>query len=1112
MFEQKSRRRPLRAPQFAEALEPRRLLAGQLFPGDGPNIALAAAVVSADFNADGKADLATASTTTGVVSVALGDGSGGFAAATSYPVAAARALTAGDFNGDGKIDLAVTSNTAAGAVSVLLNNGNGTFAAPTTVTTVGTPYGITSGDFNTDGKLDLVTTSAANNIAGISLGNGNGTFAAPTTIAIAGGPQNVVTGDFNNDNKLDFATANNTGGTVSVALGNGLGGYLSTTVATTTVLASPRSLAVADFNGDGKKDLAVGYSAGTSVSILLGSGFGSFAAAPAVTASAPYGVIAGDFNADGKADIAVANFSVTYTISLLSGVGNGTFTATDINAGRPTYALTAADFNGDGRPDLAAVSSSTVYPGVAVLLASGNGTFVTPLVSTAGTAPIAATIADFNGDGIADYAAADATANTVDIALGNGSGTFAAPTLIGVGSGPTDVVSGDFNRDGKIDLAVANYNGSTGTTVSILYGAGNGSFAAPLTVTIGTGTGPYAMTTTDLNKDGITDIAVTADSNAVYLIYGSTSGTPLVQSAALPASTNAGGIAAGDFNNDGRVDLAVTSIGLNSVVVLTQTTNGGFAVSSTQAVGSSPQAIAVADFNADGNLDLAVGNYGTGTVSILLGSGFGTFAAAPNLTPGTQPAAIVTGDFDGDGKTDLAVASRNGSNLGVVSFYLGAGNGTFATPGSVSAIGNISTGDHSLAVGDFNGDGRLDLLAANGTPSVTTLLNRQTISNAYVSVTNGTVTLTGTGAITVNEANGVLTIVTPGGTVRLIASSIIGYNVTGSPTVTINSDLAKNGGSALTSLTVGTTAVVTSTVSQHLTYLSFLGTFTLAAGGNKVLRVNALSVGPSGHLDLNDNSLIYDYPSGTGLAAAIGSLIGSARNGGSWTGIGLTSTSAKNNAAHSTTLGYIEASDYKSIYGANAAFAGDTIDSTAVLVTYTLYGDADFNRKVDFNDFLRLQNSFGQSGTTFGSGNFNYDNVTDFNDFLALQNNFGQVLTVAAPATNAPVPATPPMNNASISGVAFNDANRNGVYDKGDSLAVGKTVWLDLDNDGVKDANEPSAVTDMQGRYTFKNLAAREYRVRRVFSAGYIESTPARSITLTAGQAAANVYIGSKLK
>ena len=197
--------------------------------------------------------------------------------------------------------------------------------------------------------------------------------------------------------------------------------------------------------------------------------------------------------------------------------------------------------------------------------------------------------------------------------------------------------------------------------------------------------------------------------------------------------------------------------------------------------------------------------------------------------------------------------------------------------------------------------------------------------------------------------------------------------------------------------------------------------------------------------------------------------------------------------------------------------AGNPLAAPYTFNFYTLAGDANRDHTVNFNDFLILQNNFGQTGRTFTQGDFNYDGTVNFNDFLILQNNFNTTVTAApaAPVTVvSPVvmPAPASKNTASLTGVAFNDSNKNGKYDKGDSLAAGKTIWLDLDNDGIKDANEPSTVTDAQGKYSFKNLAAGTYHVRRVFSAGYVESTPAHYITLATGQASAGTYIGSKLK
>ncbi|MDB5326498.1 MAG: sdrD 1, partial [Phycisphaerales bacterium] len=230
------------------------------------------------------------------------------------------------------------------------------------------------------------------------------------------------------------------------------------------------------------------------------------------------------------------------------------------------------------------------------------------------------------------------------------------------------------------------------------------------------------------------------------------------------------------------------------------------------------------------------------------------------------------------------------------------------------------------------------------------------------------------------------------------------------------------------------------------------------------------------------------------------------RAGGTWTGFGLVSTAALSDGR--TTLGYMDAGDYRAIYGADASFDGQPLPAQAVVVKYTFAGDADFNDKVDFNDFLRLQNAFGQNEQTSAGGDFDFSGTVDFNDFLLLQNSFGQ--SIAAPAVT-PEPAAVAAT-ATIAGVLFNDHDRNGKFDKGDGLSRGVSVWLDLDNDRVHDPNEPTAVTDDKGRFGFKNLAAGKYRVRQVLAKGALESTPARYLTLAKGQAVKGVELGSRTK
>ena len=291
-------------------------------------------------------------------------------------------------------------------------------------------------------------------------------LSAPRGFDAGSGPQSVAVGDFNGDGKPDLAVVNSYSNNVSILLGNGDGTFQIHVDYPTG--AQPGSVAIGDFNGDGKLDLAVVNSYSNNVSVLLGNGNGTFQ--PAVSygtgsGTGPAFVAVGDFNRDGKLDLAVAN-SNSSNVSVLLGNGDGTFqTAVNYDVGGAPTSIAVGDFNHDGKLDLAVavpVPGPSTY--VSVLLGNGDGTFQTAVNYNAPYAPDAVAVGDFNGDGNLDLVVGNRSSN-ISVFLGNGDGTFRTAVNYSAGYNPSSVAVGDFNNDGTLDLAVANSGSSTTATV-----------------------------------------------------------------------------------------------------------------------------------------------------------------------------------------------------------------------------------------------------------------------------------------------------------------------------------------------------------------------------------------------------------------------------------------------------------------------------------------------------------------------------------------------------------------------------------------------------------------------------------------------------------------------
>jgi hypothetical protein len=214
-----------------------------------------------------------------------------------------RSVLKADFNGDGRLDLATNGDHT--DVSVLLGLGDGTFAAARRFTVGGAPEYLLSGDFNGDGGVDLATANGNSDDVSVLLGLGDGTFAAERRFAGGDRPRSLLSGDFNRDDRLDLATANFGSSHVSVLLGLGDGTFADQEIS--PVGLQPEALLSGDFNGDGWLDLATANIGSNDVSVVLGLGDGRFNALHRSVGFQPESLLSGDFNGDGRLDLATVN-------------------------------------------------------------------------------------------------------------------------------------------------------------------------------------------------------------------------------------------------------------------------------------------------------------------------------------------------------------------------------------------------------------------------------------------------------------------------------------------------------------------------------------------------------------------------------------------------------------------------------------------------------------------------------------------------------------------------------------------------------------------------------------------------------------------------------------
>jgi hypothetical protein len=741
-------------------------------------------MATADVNRDQKLDLVLYCGGSYLLAF-LGNGDGTFQAPIVEQTPTNPSIFAlADFNNDGLPDLAYLTTTG---FSIALNTGGGHFGPAQSYPLTGAAnfQTIASGDFNGDGKQDLVFAIGSGSVSGPAAyvsGNGDGTFGAPATIS--GTVQQIAVGDFNGDGYSDlayFAPANTPSANPSVVvLPGGSSGLANTGVAIPVIGATPSFLAAVSLTGKGgnldlvlvnnTETLSVPIQSNTLV--FLGNGKGDFQNPVSYAANSVYGVV--DLNGDGIPDLAGLEQPFDNGLPYAPGNGDGTFQALpNTTNGQSAQGLTVADMNGDGLADAILFGQSGAPQ---VFLARGDGRFTpVPNSSLSPVAPGLIVAADFNGDGNIDIAVIlpgnffspgsnqPATNAAVAVYLGNGDGTltFKQETQLNIAV-VTAAVRGDFNGDKKQDLALL-YSGQGGYTTTGLFlpGNGDGTFGTAKQIPLATNTSSTSVfQAVDFNGDGITDLIALG---ASYL--GSADGTFSTALQILPA----GGWAA-DLNGDGKYELVAFASGIT------------------------------------------VGN---GSLNVYSGNGDGTFSS----TPQTSPASVIggyyatdVGDVNGDGLPDIAVnVPSTGEND--VTIFLNQGGGSFTQDQTqyFAGIGRLQGSGYSgsptaIALARLNASS-----AATGTQhtfdglvyssgGLTALLNQsnpapQPLPDINVSFAGGVSSITTGASVTVNAALFVTGATPPTGTVTFFAGSTqMGTSTVTDGAASVTAPVTGNGG------------------------------------------------------------------------------------------------------------------------------------------------------------------------------------------------------------------------------------------------------------------------------------------------------------------------------
>ena len=668
-------------------------------------------VALGDLNGDGSLDLVLGSSGGLPSQVYLNDGHGGYTA-TAAPInpGGNRTLSValGDFNGDGSLDLVLGNDWEDS--QVYLNDGRGNFTPTASPLGGNDTHSVAVGDLDGNGTLDILL-SEYSGWSQVYLNDGKGNFtptASPVNPVI-NFTQSVALGDLNGDGSLDLVLGND-GESSQVYLNDGLGNFTPTV--TPLNAANPtRSVALGDLNGDGNLDILLGNYRQPS-QVYLNDGHGGFSAIAPITLN-PAGNFTtsaslGDINGDGTVDILLGNDGPSQ-VYLNDGKASFTTTSTALNPdGNHTQSVVLGDLNGDGALD--------IMLGNLIYLNDGQRNFTpsaAPINPAATSRTRSVALGDLNGDGNLDVLLGN-FGQPSQVYLNSGQGSFTAtvaPINSSVGNATYSVALGDLNGDGSLDIILGNY----GEPSQVYLNDGLGNFTPTISSLNPGGNATTSVALGDLDNNGSLDLVLgnSGQPSRVYLNDGLGNITPAA-SPLNPGGSTTTSVALGDINGDGSLDILLGNNGPSRIYLNDGHGNFTPTAASFNPGGNATQSVALGDINGDGALDLVLGNYGEPSqVYLNLNDGQGRFTpmTAPVNPAGNYAYGVALGDFNGDGALDIVLGS-NGQPSRV---YLNDGHGNVTpTAASLNPIGNAT---QSVAMGDINGDGSVDILLGNNGPS-----------------------------------------------------------------------------------------------------------------------------------------------------------------------------------------------------------------------------------------------------------------------------------------------------------------------------------------------------------------------------------------------------------